>query len=77
MGPGSVVRSRVTFDTWPPRDLLEGETAYVHRVEHDDDVCAPPGDCWFHLVSLERPGKRFTLLFRHGMRPERWFEILA
>lgn len=68
-----VVRSKVDWDTQWPRDLKNNEIAYLYWVED-----SYRGDCfWLHLISLERGGKEFTLMFNVGQKIERWFEILA
>ncbi len=73
MNAPCVVRSKVDWDTHWPRDLRNDEIAYLYWVED-----SYRGDCfWLHLISLERGGKEFTLMFNVGQKLEKWFEVLA
>jgi len=68
-----VVRSTIDWDTREPRDLRLNELAYLYCVE----VSEREDMFWLHLISLEHRGKRYTLMMRSGMKPERWLEVLT
>lgn len=67
-----VVRSKATFDTWVPRDLCQGELAYLYRIQEGAI------GIWLHLISLDRP-RTFTIHFPSttARNLNRWFEVLV
>lgn len=67
-----VVRAKATFDTAPPRDLKQGEIVYLYLME--DDL---GNYIRLHMISLEHPAKKYTLMFNVKQKLESWFEVLV